>query len=98
MKIQPEMSKIFAESVRIVGALLRLAGNGEQFFSGIRQTTACPADLHDFLKLDQLEIIEPLGIIRSKQSGKVPLCFDRTWLPGTRDLFADSFEVDAPAG
>ena len=98
MEIYPEMSEILAESIRVVGALLRLAGNSEQLFPGIRQTAACPADLHDFLKLDQLEIIEPLGIIWSKQSGKVRLCFERTGLPGTCYLFTDGVKVNASTG
>ena len=63
MKIYPEMSEILAESIRVVGALLRLAGNSEQLFPGISQASTCPADLHDFPKLGQLEIIESFGII-----------------------------------
>lgn len=69
MEIYPEMSEILAESIRVVGALLRLARDCEQLFPGIRQATTCPADLHDFPKLGQLEIIEPLGIGKTRDAG-----------------------------
>ena len=68
MEINPKMSEILAESIRVVGALLGLAGDSEQLFPGIRQTAARLADLHDFLKLGQLEIIKPFGIVGVRYS------------------------------
>ena len=98
MEIYPEMSEILAESIRVVGALLRLAGNSEQLFPGIRQAAACSADFHDFLKLDQLEIIEPLGIVGSEQVRKVCLRFDWTGSSGSGQLFTNCFKVNATTG
>ena len=97
MEINPKMSEILAESVRIVGALLRLAGNSEQLFPGIRQTAARLADLHDFLKLGQLEIIKPLGIVGAKQVCKTRLCFEGAGFSGASQFFANGFEVNATA-
>ena len=97
MEINPKMSEILAESIRVVGALLGLAGDSEQLFPGIRQTAARLADLHDFLKLGQLEIIKPLGIVGAKQVCKTRLRFERTCFSGTDQLFTNRFEVNATA-
>ena len=70
VKIKPEMCEIFVETIRVVGTFFRLAGNGEQLFPGIRQAAACPADLHDFPKLDQFKIIDLLGILWAEQVRK----------------------------